>query len=114
MHQARNHEGAAAGEQDGVAIGVRLGDKVIAQDTARAAAILNHDGLTEACGHALGQDAPHDVVAAAGGEGNDQPQGARREALCKGNRGRGQKGEGRAAWRYLRFSCAFRSKARPR
>jgi hypothetical protein len=36
------------------------------------APVLHHEGLAQARRHAFGDDAADDVVAAAGGEGNDQ------------------------------------------
>ena len=94
---------AHRGEEQGVAVGVRLGD-VFGRDRAvRARPVLDDDGLSEQSSEPLGEEARDEIGGAAGGEGDhelDRPVGIvlrLRAARCRqGERGGGQGDKGAA------------------
>ena len=65
-------------EQQRVAVGVGFVHQLGADDRAGAAAVLDHDGLSDGLADAFGNDARDRVGAAAGGVGHDQPDRMRR------------------------------------
>ena len=62
--------------QQGVSIGRRFGDNVDADNALGAAAIVEHQRLTQLCAGFIADAARDDVGGAAGGEGDDQADGA--------------------------------------
>jgi hypothetical protein len=75
-HQGGHGGHADVMQQDGVAIGWRLGDLVGADGTAGAAGVVDHDAHAQWLAHGFGQ-IPRDAVGgAAGGEGHDDGDGA--------------------------------------
>ena len=74
------HDGTGRHEQR-VAIRVRLGREIAADVAARAAAIINNNGLAPQFSQLLRDDARDNVVSAAGREGNDDAHRANRIVL---------------------------------
>jgi hypothetical protein len=72
-------------EQQRVTVGVRLDDHLRADDRAGAAAVLDHDRLTDGVADALRDDPCHRVGAAAGRIGDDETDGPR--GIVVGKRG---------------------------
>lgn len=70
-----DHVRAGTALQQGVAVGRRVRDHGSAERAAGAADVLDHDGADERL-HLLRPGPADGVVDAAGGEGNDQPDGA--------------------------------------
>ena len=68
--------------QQGVAVGLGLGDHLRRNDASGPAAVLDDHLLAELLTELGGDQAPDDVVAAAGRERDDQPHGLRRIILC--------------------------------
>src|SRR5262249_4679077 len=62
----------ACRDEKRVAVRLGLGDLARGDGASGAAAILDDDALAEARTHALGDDTRDDVIAAAGGVGNDE------------------------------------------
>ena len=66
-------EGARSAEPDGVAVGRRFRDRIDPDHGARTGLVLDHDRLLEDFGQLLPDQARENVVAAAGGEADDDP-----------------------------------------
>ena len=67
-----DRERAGIGQQDGVAVGRGLCDRTGRDRAAGAAAVLDHDLLSERLAHPLGHQARQRVIAAAGRERHHQ------------------------------------------
>ncbi len=79
--------GAARGQQEGVAIGGRFGDHVGAHDAVGAGAVIHHHGPLERCRQPGGEAARQCVGGAAGREVDHQPDRFVRPGLrCAGLR----------------------------
>ncbi|MNT19765.1 hypothetical protein D3C72_1550370 [compost metagenome] len=88
---------AGGAEQDGVAVGLGVGDVFGADVAAGAAAVLDDDVLLERLSEFFGQAARQGVGGAARRKGHDQRDGPRRRVGLRGQcgRGRGDGGGGR-------------------
>src|ERR1700716_3007938 len=75
-HGGRDREGSDAAEQQCVAVGLRLGDGVIADDESAAGPVLDDDGLAEFLPQLLRENARTIVGGAAGGLRDDELYGA--------------------------------------
>jgi hypothetical protein len=75
-------------DQQRVAVGRRLRDRVGADDRAGAGAVLHHEGLLELLGKVLRDHARIDVGRAAGAERHDQAHLAGRIVLRRGGESR--------------------------
>jgi hypothetical protein len=73
-------------EQEGVTVGVRLGDDIRTDRAAGAAHVLDDDRLAEGFRQALREEARQHVGRAAGREGDDHPDRARGEGGLSGAR----------------------------
>ena len=77
---------ADAGEEDGLPIGLGLAGEIGGDAARGAGAVVDHQGLAQRCAQPFGRHPRQRVGAAAGGEGDDHPQGARgRPSLGRGS-----------------------------
>lgn len=86
-HQRRDGDEVARGDEDRVAVGRRLHDRIDAERAARAGAVLDHGGLAEHVSELLGDETCCDVGHAARGEWDDDLDGARGPGLSGGGCG---------------------------
>ncbi|MNT14345.1 hypothetical protein D3C72_1493460 [compost metagenome] len=73
QHHRIEHEGGVVGQQEGVSVRLRLGDRVGADHGVGAALVLYHHRLAQLLGHALRQLPGDDVGGAAGSVRHDHP-----------------------------------------
>ena len=78
-----NRDRARLAEQQRIAIGLRLGDEIGADDRARAALVLDHDRLAGILRDLLGHDARHRIRPAARRVGDDELDRFGGIVLCK-------------------------------
>jgi hypothetical protein len=78
-------------EQQRVAVALRLGDEIGADDPGAGRLVLYDEALAEAQAELLREDAPDDVGAAAGGEGNDDAHRVRGIVFRESERSRQRK-----------------------
>jgi hypothetical protein len=79
-----DRERAGAAETERIAVGRGFRDLARRDRAAGAALVLDHDLLAERAAHLLGDDARHQVIAAAGRVGNHQRDRPRRIVLARG------------------------------
>ena len=79
---------AVGGEEDGVAVGRRLGERIGREIAARAGAILHHHRLAELLGELVAEEPGQGVDGAAGRERHDDADGPVRIALRQRAAGR--------------------------
>ena len=81
VERGADRQRAGVTQQQRVAIGIALGDRLGTDRAAGAGAVIDHDLLAEQFAHLVGNGATDDRGAAAGREWNDQRDGAGRIGL---------------------------------